>query len=557
MPDLAIPDGYALTPPPAGATAPAGAPPPTGGAPPPTAAPPTTAPTTPAVPGTTPAPAAVPLATPAGPPPMPSREQILGRIPTTNPSTGLPVTPEQYDIAQREAMRLYNQQMQRTEETRARLMDSLKNGAGMLADGREFLYDEPTIRSLLPPEKADPIIEALGDAKIEGAAMGTVRGMTQQEIIDTHNRLQAGLETGPPTGYLQRRKEAAAFDAAATKHLNALFGKEADPANYVALNNPRIAQLQTAKTQSPQAFSDYATATLAEQQRLGVPVERQHVMTTNEAQQMATNIARNPEQAPDTLAGLAAHTGAAWPQVWSDLVTQGKLPAGYQVVGQLADYDPANASVLARAEGARNKDDQAFEKLVGAKAPGGKSIKDIADQTIPVDDRVQAYERSLEDSGASPAQVVAIRSAIEHLAAGRAIFLHEDPSEATTKAIDAVVGHYQFMPNGGGRVPADRYADVSANARTTLDRLSLGNVRVPDVCGKGAGTPSPQDYVDQLKAQGSWITGPKADRLLLMDHAGRIVKDTSGNDIAVPFAQARIVPAVVAPQYEQPIPAPF
>jgi hypothetical protein len=507
-------------------------------------------------------------ARPTGPP-LESLETLLGRIPTTDPKTGQPLTEEQQRRAENYVVRTYHEQRQRIEESRARLVDSLNNGIQMLKDGHDFAYDEATIRSLLEPPQADEAIQKLADAKLEGAAMNKVSGMTAAETIAERNRLQAGVESGPPTGYVQRRKEQEAFEKALSVHYNALMGEKADPANYVAVHNPRIAALQTAKDQNPQAASDYATATLAEQARLGVPTVQQHVLTKNDALNFANGIAANPEDAPKVLAGMAAHWGSAWGHVWSDLVTEGKLPAGYQVVGQLADYDPDNAAVLARALGAEHKDDKAFEKAISDKTTrAGKSIKQITGETIPGDPRVTDYTRSLYDSGASPAQVTAITGAIEHLAAGRVLFKHEDPSEASQKAIDAVVGHYVFMPNGGARVPADRESDVGANARVTLEGLSLDNVAVPArfagaeltdpgaVTRPGAATePKPQSYIDMVKAAPTWVTGPKADRLLLLDPAGRLVTDKTGAPISVPFAQGP--PAMALPPAGTPYVAPM
>jgi hypothetical protein len=563
MPDLAIPDGYSLTPPP-------GATPTAAGATPtpeePTAAqlaqaePPIdgSAPEQPA--GATPAATPPPATPPPGPPPMPSREQILSRIPTTNPRTGLPLTPEQTDIAQREAMRLYNEHMQRTEETRARLENSLKNGAQMLADGRDFAWNEANVRSLLPPEKADPIVDILKEATINGAAKHQVSGMTREEITGEQARLKASVETGPPTGYIQRRQQQIAFDAAVTKRNEQLFGDKADPANYVALNNPRIAQLQTAanvKGASPQAWSDYAIASLAEQARIGVPPEKQHVMTVPEAQQYKEAIASNPENAPATIAGIQRQTGQAWPHVWSDLVTQGKLPTGYQVVGQLADYDPGSASILARAEGANAKDDKAFEASISRKVgAGAQTIKQvIAERVDDPNGALQKYEHSLRMSSASETQVAAIHTAIEHLAAGFVLFHQEDPSTAADHAVTAVTGHFQFMPNGGARVPADRYADVTSNAQDKINGLSLANVRVPEVYGRGTAAPSPQAYIDELKAgTGVWFTDLKADRVTLMDKGGGVVKDQNGEPISILFSQPHTTPAEpYAPQSVPPL----
>jgi hypothetical protein len=484
-----------------------------------------------------------------GPPPMRSLEELLGSIPSVNPATGQPLTETQHDIAQREVVRLYHEQNQHTEETRARLETSLHNGAAMLADGRDFPWNEATIRSLLPPERADPTIDLLKQAQIDGFAKAKVSGMTPTDIAAEQARLKTSVETpGVTSTYIQRRREQVAFDAAVTKRNEQLFGDKADPANYVALNQPRIAQLQTAanvKGAPPQAWSDYAIASLAEQSRIGVLPEQQHVLTTHEAQTLKENIAANPENAPATIAGIQRQTGQAWPHVWSDLVTQGKLPTGYQVVGQLADYDPGSASILARAEGANAKDDKAFEASISRKVgAGAQTIKQvIAERVDDPNGALQKYEHSLRMSSASETQVAAIHTAIEHLAAGFVLFHQEDPSTAADHAVTAVTGHFQFMPNGGARVPADRYADVTSNAQDKINGLSLANVRVPEVYGRGTAAPSPQAYIDELKAgTGVWFTDLKADRVTLMDKGGGVVKDQNGEPISILFSQPGTTP---------------
>jgi hypothetical protein len=430
----------------------------------------------------------------------------------------------------------------------------LTDGAVALASGQDFDYASlvPRIRHYWPSDKADEIVQGLADAKTEGGFRAEISNSTPQQIADRQAQLEQSMKDDPQaTNFTGRAKLLHQYIQVAKDQKEAL---DKDPGAYVRQNSPIIKQkyadyLATLNgppaAQGP-AFADYAQATLAQQGRLGVPPEQQHVLPKAEAQSHAMDIARDPEKSPQQMQRMAAAAGDAWPQVWNDLITQGKLPAGYQVVGQLADYDPGNASVLARSLGAKTKDDKGFEALVSAKAPGGKSIRQVADETIPVDERVVAYERSLLDSGASVGQTVAVRAAIEHLAAGRAIFLHEAPTEATEKAIDAVIGHYQFMPNGGGRVPADRFSDVSANAQSTLNDLSLDRVAVPARFGSAPSEPKPQEYIDNVKAAPTWVTGPKADRLFLLDPAGRVVKDKDGAAISVPFSQQRMMPPPAA-----------
>jgi len=75
--------------------------------------------------------------------------------------------------------------------------------------------------------------------------------------------------------------------------------------------------------------------------------------------------------------------------------------------------------------------------------------------------------------------------------------------------------------HGGGRVPAANMPAVSENARATLNGLNLDNVDVPARYGASPAEPKPQEYVDMVRAAPTWITGPKADRLLLIDPMGR------------------------------------
>jgi hypothetical protein len=66
--------------------------------------------------------------------------------------------------------------------------------------------------------------------------------------------------------------------------------------------------------------------------------------------------------------------------------------------------------------------------------------------------------------------------------------------------------------------------------------------------------PKPQEYIDMLKAAPTWITGPKADQLLLVapggpGGGGRIALNANGQPISVPFSMPAIQPR------EQPMPS--
>jgi hypothetical protein len=462
---------------------------------------------------------AVPAAaTPSGV--LPSREDLLSRIPAD-------LTPEQHDAAVNAINRKYNRYQQSTEESRARLRDSLNNGLQMLADGRPFDYDPAQVRALLPPEQADVALQKLDDAKVAGQAMVAVRGMTPAEIAAKQAELRAGLETGPTTGYTKRKQEAAAFDAAVTKQRT---GLKEDPATWVATYNPAIAAQQAASTQSPAAFEQYATATLAEQERLGVLPAATHVLGTTQAQGIVQRIMANPETAPQAMKQLQAQSGAAWPLLWHDLVTTGKMPAAYQAVGALDNE--ADGNLLARALGETAKSEKTWETILPSTAR-----HDIR-TAIEGDSGVNNLFLSLVRSGASGEQIAGIKGAIETLAYAKHFYQQDASRSAAEHAARSFTDKYEFMPNGGARVPAPVFNTVATNAAQRLAGLETGGIMVPQALTQTPAIPgaaTPDDYMRVLKANPTWVTSPKADGIRLMDPQGRLVKYRDGTPVTVRF----------------------
>jgi hypothetical protein len=266
-------------------------------------------------------------------PHAPTREELINRIPD-----GL--SDNAYNHAYTEVNKLYNHWEQATSSDRAQLRQSIRNGIPMLEDGRDFDYDPARIRSLLPPDQADQAIDLLEDAKTVGQQKIAVRGMSYPEAMAQSAANQAQLSKAPPTEYVKMSKMAAAFDKAADQHFKALF---ADPAGYLTANNPEIERLRAASAAEtseqmsadrasgqPTAFEKYAAALGEEQDRLGVPSEIQHILGVQGAPKMAQDIMANPSQAPTKIRQMEEGYGTAWPAVWNDLATLGKMPTGYQ-----------------------------------------------------------------------------------------------------------------------------------------------------------------------------------------------------------------------------------
>ena len=140
--------------------------------------------------------------------------------------------------------------------------------------------------------------------RIVGQQIASVRGMPLPDILNQQAANRAILANSTGETYNRQKRLSDAFDKAAETHIKAL---EADPAGYVGSTNPQIEvarQAMAAQTRDqaaaahaigqPTAAESYATKMLAEQDRLGVPADEQHVISRLVAPQMVQQITADP-----------------------------------------------------------------------------------------------------------------------------------------------------------------------------------------------------------------------------------------------------------------------
>jgi hypothetical protein len=484
-------------------------------------------------------------------PGMPTREEIIQRIPE-----GL--SPEQYNRVYSGAMQRYSRQMQATSADRATALQQYKGGLAMLQDGRDFQYDPNTYHRLFPTDQANEMLGNLQDAQTIGQQITAVRNMSLSDIVSQRVANQTVLSHSTGVDYEQQRKRAIAFDRAAEVHIKAL-GE--DPAAYVTTNNPEILSAQQAiGTQSaqdsatlrgagqPDAVESFAGKLLAEQERLGIPADARHVLTNRQSQATMQQITSNPEQAPAALQEMQQRWGTAWPEVWRDLVTVGKMPAAYQMVGALDNQ--GDGALLARALGHANKEgvNRDLSELIDKGATGVTKPSQAIRTRIEGSEDIQKYARSMLASGASIAQVNGIVSSIDLLAQAKALYHGEDAGAAADHAIESAIGKYEFMPNGGARIPRANADAITAAARDYVSSLTFNDVQQPSSYTAGAPVPGAatgQDWFRVLQASPNWLTVGQAIRL--MDQQGRFVKRADGNFIEVPFNAVAPTAAPLSP----------
>jgi hypothetical protein len=148
---------------------------------------------------------------------------------------------------------------------------------------------------------------------------------------------------------------------------------------------------------------------------------------------------------------------------------------------------------------------------------------------------------SLANSGSSRLQMDGVLSAIETLAYAHRFY--DQDGSAAQNAVKAFTGEYEFLPNGGARIPRKQFDAVTANIRPVLDRITKDNIAIPasvtstpEQERRQPGISTAADYVDDLKSSPEWVNSPKGDALWLRDSRGRIVLNKNGTPVNIPFS---------------------
>ncbi len=408
------------------------------------------------------------------------------------------------------------------------------------------LPSERAIAAAFPrnPEAAADFAEKVRDLKAIGGALSILPDATPEQVA----KLRAGAAPDPanPSTFARRATISAHLDRALALRDKALGD---DPAGYIMTTHPELGQGFSDALKDPAKLSDYADRTLGLQAQMGLPQEARHILPVSASQSMARDIIAEPEKAPAKLKDLEQHFGALWPQAWRDLTTvQGGLPPAFQAVGAIDDE--GQTALLARGLAEQGKSGKTLSDLLPPKAKAGAAG---IDTTIEGAGEVRQLLSSLSSSGASAGMQRDVLGAIRTLAYANVVYGGKDPPAATEAAIGAFTGKFEFMPNGGARVPRDKFAAVSANAATLLRGLDESGVAVPDIYGK-PGMPKPSEFVDMLRASPHWITAPGADALWLLDAYGRLARDKAGKPLAVPFSSP--APPADAPNFATGMPQP-
>lgn len=497
-------------------------------------------------------------------PPFPSREQMRQYYMDRMPKDLTPGLETQYrKEIDTFTEKVHKKLLQETEEERNALGTEILGGFEKLKDGLEYNFDEKTIRHYFEPKTAQKYLDNLNDAKLIGAQIGKIRETPISDIFENIRMFEDQQSKVDPNIFDIHQKMVVAYHAAADRFLKGIGmspgqNEKADPVKYLTNYDPDLQQKFRADLRNPENAQAFASSILQRQEKLGMPSERQHVLTNPMSQAIVQSIITDPAHASDYISGLRHQWGPAFDHVWFDLVNSGRLPAGFQLMEAIDD--PRDKTLLARgltqeytstlkpAPGQTEfRNESMWQNLLG------KDYHAIKNTIRADNDSIKPFVKSLMMGASSETQVNSLLGAVDTLAFSKYMFDPEtkgDAEASANAAIKSALGHYKFT--GTARIPSAVYDAVSENSRNTVQGLNLGNTTVPPGFG-GKGEPSADSYLSvHVKANPTWFTTPKEDAIQLIDSAGRIVRDKAGQPITVKFDDPASLPKPPLPPMQMP-----
>jgi hypothetical protein len=269
--------------------------------------------------------------------------------------------PQLRAVAMSQLATYYSQQDQIHAQERAALAQTAQTTGAALEIGADVPIPAAQIRATFPPEQANRMLDTLYTQQVSGQMYTAIRYAPPQEIAAMQQDIATG--SGPFSQTLRQRRgirmdadgqvipEDRGEDVAIREALRVQFAERvrvrnenlrADPAQFVA-EDPGVraaAAAQQVAPNDPTTLQGYVTATLAAQERMGLPEEDRRVLSKSVSQDIAARLMRaDPADDATTvgaqLQGLSRQYGEHWPRVFGDLVRDGRLPDDYRVLAAI------------------------------------------------------------------------------------------------------------------------------------------------------------------------------------------------------------------------------
>lgn len=429
------------------------------------------------------------------------------------------------------------QQNQDMSMWRARIEGAMADRQAMATQG----ISDPTpltmnvLMRAYPPEEAAQKYTQYLDGQQLARDVSTIKGMPGDQISAL---VQARSPMAGP-GYAQAQHDQAILASAAA---HVVEQRSADPSAYVAQNSTvvKAAQQAFAANPTPQTAQLYAQTSVAEQTRLGIP--KPQILTKMQATSIEDQIkANNGAQADQVIQQQAQMWGPQWGTVFGQLKD---IPPVAKVIGYLGDsIDPSTRQQIMQASQMK------IEVLKDGLVPANITA---ASQALQAKTAPFASTMAYTVGGAQTFSALydsADRLALTYMRQGAS------PADAASRAFDAVMGK-NFNVVGTARIPAQfDQGQVMQGASGMLDKLgSLDLVTPPAPATMKPGDVREQ-YANNLKSNGKWVTSADGKGLVLFDPVSQtVVRTKDGKTVGATFSDLTAKKAAATPATTVPNP---
>ena len=294
---------------------------------------------------------------------------------------------------------------------------------------------------------------------------------------------------------------------------------EKDPAQFVASRSPLIQRAaQQAQGGDPAAVDAYATAMIAEQQRIGAPEPR--LLSERQAAGIAASFENTQDggsNAAQLIEQLKQQWGKHWPTVYKQL--QDKLPGAALVIG--SGVDPQTSATLAR-----------IAPLKTAELKAGLDSADASDAKNALTEEMAEFRSTLSGQAGGERTFSTLYSEAERLT-----YAYMGQGKSAKDAVSLVKKSLiddKYTLLGTYRVPKAYDADlIEAGTERAIESLDPMTLNFPTPAGV------PEDFAaGRVKAgiekDGYWVTLPDESGVALY-YGGEAVLDRAGNPVARKF----------------------